>query len=138
MDDVLGVRVGQRVGHVARDRDGVGHRQSFLAHQAVAEGLPSYERHRIEQQAVRDAGIEQREDMRVRQPRGNLDFAQEALGTEGAREFRTQHFQGDPAVVADVPGLIHDGHSATADLAVNRVAPCQCSGEPRLKVVHRH
>src|SRR6266446_1044345 len=74
--------------------------------------------------------------MGVREAGGDLDFSQEALGTERASELRPQHLEGHPPVVAEVPRLVHDGHPTATDLTLNRVAACQCGGEPRLKVVH--
>ena len=75
MHDVMSVSVGQGIGDVTRNRHGVRDWKPSLAHEPVAKGFPLDVRHRIEEQTVCDAGIEEREDMRVSQPSGNLDFA---------------------------------------------------------------
>ena len=54
--------------------------------------------------------------------RGDLDLAQEALGTERRSELRPQHLDRDVAVVLDVVGEIHGGHPAPAKLPLDGVA----------------
>ena len=72
----------------------------MLAVQPVAETLPLDERHHVEEEAVRLAGIEERQDMRMLQRRRGLDLGEEPLGADHRGQFGAQHLEGDVAVVA--------------------------------------
>ena len=80
-------------------RTRVGDRELPLAVEPVAQRLALDERHHIEQQAVGLARVEQRQDVRVLQVRGDLDLREEALGAEHGGELGVQHLDGDLAVV---------------------------------------
>ena len=55
------------------------------------------------------------------EPRGELDFPLKPLGAEHGGELRMEHLERDRAVVAEVPGEVHRGHAAAAELALDRV-----------------
>lgn len=55
------------------------------AGEPVAQCLPFHERHHIEELTVGIARVEQWDDVRMVELRGQCDLAQEALGPEGAR-----------------------------------------------------
>ncbi len=74
--DVLSVGVRQGVGHVASD-----------PHQPMAQRLALDERHDVEEQAVRDARIEQRQDVGVGETGRHLDLAEEAVGAQAGAEL---------------------------------------------------
>ena len=66
--------------------------------------------------------------MRVQKTRSaelDLDFLQEALGSQRGGQFRTEHLDGDLAVVPEVVGKIDRGHPARAELAIKAVAIAQ-------------
>ena len=46
------------------------------------------------------------------EPGGDLDLAEEALGSERVGELGSQDLEGHPAVVPEVVGEIHRGHPA--------------------------
>ena len=56
------------------------------------------------------------------QSRRNLDFAQEAMGSERGGEFRVQDLDRHLAVVLQVFREKHGGHAAATDLRVDPVA----------------
>ncbi len=62
------------------------------------------------------------QDVRVVEPGGRADLAQEALGTECVGEFRVEELERDRAVVSEVPGEIDRGHSPAPELALKLVA----------------
>lgn len=53
---------------------------------------------------------------------GDPDLAQEALGAERPGQLRPQDLEGDGALVLDVAGHVHDGHSALAQLTLDLIA----------------
>ena len=128
MHDVLRMRVRQRVGHIARDLYRVGNGQAAFTLQPVAQRFALDIRHRVEQHPVGDIGVEQRQDVGVRQRGGDRDLAEEPVVTQRLSEIRPQHLEGHPALIAEVTGEIDKRHPATADLALNRVPARQYRG----------
>ncbi len=59
------------------------------------------------------------------EPRGNLDLAQEPLGTQRLRQLGAQHFERDTAVVLHVGREVHRGHAAGTEFARDRVSTGQ-------------
>ena len=136
VDDALRVRVGKRIGHLVRNAHGVVNRQLLVAHQAIAQRLAVNERHHVEQEAARRAGVMQRQDVRMLQVRGGGDLGEEALGTQRRREVGVQHLDRDLPVVLDVGGEIDGRHAAGAEFAVERVAAGEGGGEISAGVTH--
>ena len=123
------VRIGQRIGHFADDPGCLVDRQRPGLCQSVAERLALHERHHVKEDVVGAARIVEGEDVGVVQPRGDLDLAEEALGTERGRQLRAQHLHGHLAVVLGVLGEIHGRHAAGAELAGDPVPAGQRGGE---------
>src|SRR5256712_13509258 len=69
------------------------------------------------------------EDMRMGEPSGDLDLAQEALGPDGGSKLRAQALERNGPVMANVVGEIDRRHSPAAEFALDRVTP----GEGDLK-----
>ena len=59
----------------------------------------------------------------------DLDFPEEPLGAERGRKLRAQELEGDETFVLEIAGEVHRGHSAAAQLALDRVAAEQGSVE---------
>ena len=93
-----------------------------LALEARAKRLAFDVRHHVVQQAVRLAGVEQRQQVRVLQVRRDLDLAQESLGAEHRGELRLEHLDRDVAVVLEVVREVDRRHAARAELALDAVA----------------
>jgi hypothetical protein len=64
---------------------------------------------------------------------GDLDLAQEALGSDGRGELRAEHLDGDRAVVFGIVAEVHRGHAAAAEFTLDRVMP----GEGGVQGGHR-
>ena len=60
---------------------------------------------------------------------GDLDLAQEALGTDGSGQIRVQDLDRDLAVVLEILGEKHHGHAAATNSCIDRVP----LGEGRLQ-----
>ena len=67
------------------------------------------------------AGVEDRQDVRVLQPRGELDLAEEALRPERQGKLGVEDLERDPAVVLEVAREPDRGHAAAAELALERI-----------------
>src|SRR5262245_55892679 len=76
--------------------------KSVVAQESFTERLAGDEgRHRVEKRGFVEllgrhlAGIVQRQDVRMREPRRDLDLARETLAANHARELRMHHLHGD-------------------------------------------
>ena len=99
----LAVCVVERVGHLAGQLYGRDDGQHALALQPVAQRLALDEGHDVVEEAVRLAGVVERDDVRVREAGGDFDLEEEALGAERSGKLGPQHLDGHVAVVAAVP-----------------------------------
>src|SRR2546425_12841488 len=70
-----------------------------------------------------------RQDIRMGEPSGDLDLAQEALGPDGGSKLGAQDLERHGPVMAKVVGEIDRRHSPAAEFALDRVTP----GEGDLK-----
>src|SRR6267143_5613525 len=68
------------------------------------------------------ARVDERQDVRVREPGGDPDLAQEPLGAEGRGERGLEHFDGDFAAVLLVLGEVDGRHPTPPELALDGVA----------------
>jgi hypothetical protein len=103
---------------------------SALAREPRAQRLALDERHHVVQQPARAPRVEQRQDVRVLQRRGDADLREEPLGPHGRRELLVQHLDGDAAAVPQVAREVHGGHAAAPELALDRVAAGERLREP--------
>ena len=121
VDHAMAVRVIERLGHLAGDAYRLLHTELRLAVELVADRLPFDVRHHIEEEPVRGAAVEERQDVRMLQARGGLDLHQEALGAEHGGEFGLEDLHRHLAVVLEVLGEVDGGHAARAELALDQV-----------------
>ena len=135
---VVRVRERQRIRDLARDRQHVGQRQLLLADEPLAERLARDVGHDEVEGVSGLAGVVERQNVRVVEPAGDGDLAQEPLGTERGGEVGPEHLQGDRPVLPGVVAEVHRGPPAAPELALDRVP----AGERRLQlrkgVQHRH
>jgi hypothetical protein len=82
-------------------------------------------RHDIEHESIRLARVMERENVRVLQPRGGLDLRQKPLNSQRSGDVRMEDFDSDVSLVAEIPGEIYRRHSATPELPVDPILPCQ-------------
>jgi hypothetical protein len=71
------------------------------------------------------------------EPSGELDLAEEAVGTEDGGQLGPKDLEGDRAVVLEVLGEIDRGHAAAAQLALERVAIGEGRGQAVEVRAHR-
>ncbi len=95
----------------------------------VAEGLSVDEGHHVVQEPVRLTGIDQRENVRVLQLRGDRDLTQKPVATNRRGEVGVEDLDRDHAPMTYIRGAIHRRHTAVADLALDRIAASESSGE---------
>ena len=93
----------------------------LLALEVLAQRLALDVRHHVVQKSFDLARIEQRKDVRVIEPRRDLDLAEKPVGAERRGEFRMQNLERDDALVLGVLREIDRGHSAATKLTVNGV-----------------
>ncbi len=131
VDHAMPVRVVERARHLARETHRVVDRELMLAGEPGAKRLPFDVRHHVEEQPVRVAALEQRQDVRVLELSRGLDLGEESLGAERRREVRMQHLDRDVAIVLEVVREVDRGHPSRAELALDEVAIRQGPGEAR-------
>src|SRR5439155_4402671 len=95
-----------------------------------------YAWHHIVEERARLAGVVQGEDMGMGEARRDLDLAQEALGTEGGRQFGTEHLDRDAAAVFQVLGQVDRRGAPVAELPVDRVTIGQGGLQTRENLSH--
>jgi len=132
---VLGFDVAVENTHAVRVRQGVGHRRRNGERIVRSEPPARFEpltqraavemRHYIIEEAQGLPRIVQGEDVRVREPRCNLDFLEEPLDAEEGGEARKQHLQRDLTPVLAVVREVHGRHAAAAQHAAQRIALAQ-------------
>ena len=122
VDHALAVGVIEGVGHLAREPERPRRLERSLPVEQVAERALVDAGHDVVQQAAGVAGIEQRQQVGMLEPRRDPDLPQEALGAELRAEAGLQHLEGDGAVVAEVAGAVDHRHAAVAELPLDRVA----------------
>ena len=136
VDHAVPVGIVQRARDGARDLDGRRHRELPLARQPLAQRLSLDVRHDIIDETAGLAGVEERQDVRVVQVRGDPNLAEEPLDAQQGGEVWSQHLQRDVAVVLQVARDIDRGHPADASLALYRVLFSERGRELREGVSH--
>jgi len=129
VDDLLRVRVGQRIGDLAKNPDRLGDRHFTFSREPHAKRFAGHVGHHVVQHALGFTGIDQAKDVRVLQLRDDVDLAEKAFRTQGVREVRPQHLDSDMAIVLDVLRQVHGGHAALPQLPLDPVAVGQRRGE---------
>ena len=129
MDDIMGVRVMEGACHLLRDVRGVGNGELLFPREPIPQRFALDVGHDVIEEAVGFPRIVEGEDVRVRESRGDLDFAQEAVGSQRGGELRPQHLDRDGAMMLDVAAEVHGGHATAANFAFERVPPGEGSAQ---------
>ena len=123
MDETPRVRRVERVGDLARDRDGAGRPERPLPARAAPEVAPVDVAHRDEQAPVGLARLVDRDDVRVVEARREPRLPEEPLAELlVVGEARAQQLQGDGALEPRIERAVDLAHAATADEPLDRVA----------------
>ena len=125
MDDVLAVRVVERVGHLAGEPERPAERDPPLGDELVAQGAALDVWGDVVEEPVGFARVVERQQMGMVEPRGDPDLPEEALGAEHFGKPSLQHLERDHPVVPEIAREIDHGHSAVAHLALDRIAAGQ-------------
>ena len=127
VDDAEAVGVAERGGDRPGDPERDVHRELAFANEPVAEGLAAGVGHDEVQEpraagplGLDLAGIVQRKDLRVGEPRRDADLAEEPLGL--VARHRAEHLDGHLAAVLQVLGQIDGGRTSPPDLVLEPVA----------------
>ena len=67
------------------------------------------------------AGVVHRDDMRVLEPRRELDLPEEALGAQRVGQLRVEELERDRAVMAKIVSKVDSSHTPTPELALDAV-----------------
>jgi hypothetical protein len=122
------VRVDERVGHLSCDAERLVHAELPPLAEPIAERASFGVRRDIVKHgiaAIRHRGfpgVEQGQDVGVRQPRRYAHLPQKATGPDRRAEFRLQHLQRDLTIVPKVVGEVDDRHPADAEFALDAEA----------------
>ena len=122
VDESLAVRVVEPRAQLPRDPQRVLEREPLLAHEALPQRFAAHIRHHIIEGSVRLTGVDERQDMRMGEPRGNRDLAQKPLGADRGRDLGPQHLDRDLAAVPEVFGDVHRRHAAATQDPLDPVA----------------
>ena len=107
---------------VARDAHRLGDWKLAFPIQAITQRLALHEGHDVVDDAVRHAGIVQRDDVRMVQRGRRPDLAQEPLGAHTLGDVLAQDLDGHPPVVPDVAREEDCRHAPLTRLALDRIA----------------
>ena len=121
MNDAALVRVSERICDGDRNPHRLVDGQLLFAMETRAKRLAFDERHDVVQQAVRFAGVEQREQVRMLEIRRDADLAQESLRPEDGAELGVEHFERDEPLMLEVAREVDRRHAAAAQLAFDDV-----------------
>src|SRR6185503_17063759 len=134
MDDVLVVRVVERVGGLARDAKRIVDRKLIFTPEPLAQGLALDIRHGEPEVPACLARIKDTQDVWMLEPGGQANLAQEPVRTESGGELRMENLEGDGPVVPEIARQEDGGHAAAAELMLDRVAAGQGGRERRLEI----
>src|SRR4051812_37554954 len=126
----------ERLGDFTRNACRVSDGQWTFTLDALTQRRARDIRHCIVDEAVALTGLKNRQDIRVLELRGYLDFSEKAL-VRRRTVLAVEHLDGDTPAQAKVGSEVHDRHSAAADLVVDLVSALETALEPEELRVHR-
>jgi hypothetical protein len=130
----------QSIGDLDEQRYCIGNGQRRFPRESRPERLAGDQRHHVEGARpgiIREcSGVDQPEDVRMLELRGELDLGEKALAAETRGDFRPHDFDRDFASVSGVMRGIHGRHTAFAELMLDVVAPRQTRSKHRVWFGH--
>ena len=93
-----------------------------LARQLRAQRLAAHVRQYIEEDAVRAARVDEREDVRVIELRRDAHLLEEPVGADDGGEIGAEHLERDVAIVLEIAREVDGRHSSGAELATDPIA----------------
>src|SRR5438874_1513365 len=116
---------------VASDALHISERQSLLEDEAVAQRSVGNEWRDVIQLPVGFAGIDEWNDVRMRQSRSDSNLPHETLGAERRRELTLENLDRDLSRVLLLFGEMDDCHTAVSNLPLDCVAVVKRSADSR-------
>src|SRR5215470_2455369 len=123
------VRVIERAGHLAGDSNRLLDRQPSETGHPLPQCLSVDGWHHEEQETVGTPRVEQWQNVRVAETRRRSNLGLEAFDADGRPNLRSQYFDGDAAVVAEVVGEVHVRHAAVAEHTLEAIVVGERRGE---------
>ena len=136
VQDALAMRVVERAGDRAGDRDRFIDGQFVLACQTVAQGLAFDQGHDVIQEPLDRTGIVKGHDVRVLQLRRDADLSKESIGAQQRRQLRPQDLHRDLALVLQVGRGKDNRHAAFSQPTFEPVVLRETRCELLLEVRH--
>ena len=134
MHDAVRMSVGERVHDIAQRSHNIAYGKLMLPRKSGAQRFPGDERHGVKQQAVLRACRKQGDDMRMLQPRRELDLALEAIGAQPGGEIRRQNLDDDPSVEREIMHEEDTRHPPTTELPLDSIPLAKACFQPFLEV----
>ena len=120
--ETIAVRIVEPGTNLMRDAKRVVDGEPLLAIQSVSQRAAGNERRHIVQRAAGFAGVDERNDVRMRQARSDADLAQESLLADRGAELLPQNLYRNLAPVLPLLGQMNGGHATRAEESFYRVA----------------
>ena len=104
--------------HLLGNAHDVAHRHASAAREPVAQRAVRDVRGHEIQESIRLARVDERHQVRMREPRRDADLAEEALRAERGAGLGVQHLDGDEPLVLGLAREVHGGHATAAELTL--------------------
>lgn len=128
MDYAVRVRVIERAGHVANNLNNLVQREGAYPFQTIPEAAFRHVRHDVIEKAIGSTRVEEREDVRMAQLRGDADLAEEARPTT-LHELRKENLDDDGPIVPYVVREVDGRCAAFTDRLLQRVSIGELTNE---------
>ena len=137
--DAVPVRVRQRAGHIAQQRDRVCDRERAVAREGVRERLALDVGHRVVQRPMRQCTCrKERDDVRMLKTRGEAHLTPEPLHAHRVAQFRGEHLDDDAPAKRDLFGDEDATHPAATEFAFDDVRVAECDRRFARSARHIH
>src|SRR5690349_3053477 len=114
MDDAFAMRIVEPSGNCRCEAHRFVDWELLLAIQPRAQRFAFDERHDVEQQVARRAGVEQRQQVRMLEIRRDLNLRLKSIDADYRAEVRTEDLERDLAIVPEIAREIDLRHAAFA------------------------
>ena len=121
VDDPSLVRVTQCLGNFESNRNRIVNRELPLPLQSSGECFPLDVRHHVIQNAVRLTRVDEHQDVRMLQLRGELNLPQKAAASKRCSDLVTHDLDRDFAVVLQVMRQVNHGHATLAEKVLDGI-----------------
>ena len=123
--DPVPVRVIQGIGDLGGDTDRFIYGEHADLVEPIAQGLPFYIGHHVEQGPVGLARIEEGKDVGMIQVGGKADLAKETGGAQGFRDIGAQDLHRDLTIMPYIVRQVDGGHAAGTEFTLDPIAVSQ-------------